>query len=70
MGRNEIDGSELVSYFAYGSNMNPEGMRERGAIFYSRELLILDGCSLRFHKITAHPDKGVASIIPGRSGIV
>ncbi len=50
--------------------MNPEGMRERGAIFYSRELLILDGCSLRFHKITAHPDKGVASIIPGRSGIV
>ncbi len=70
MDNEEIDKSELVPYFAYGSNMNPERMVERGVEFFSRELLILDGWSLRFHKITLHPNTGAANIVPDRGGVV
>jgi len=68
---NHIDGNAVVSYFAYGSNMNPARMRERGVMFYSRELLILPGYSLKFHKITLHgPNTGAANIVPNENGVV
>ncbi len=70
MGNVKIDKRTLVSYFAYGSNMNPDRMREREVVFYSRELLILSGWSLKFHKITIQPNKGAANIVPDESGAV
>ncbi|MEM7007747.1 MAG: gamma-glutamylcyclotransferase family protein [Thermodesulfobacteriota bacterium] len=53
----------LVLYFAYGSNMNPERMRERGAAFYSRTNLIFPGYRLVFNKIVKTPDAGAANIV-------
>ena len=70
MANEKIDKRRLVSYFAYGSNMNPERMEERGVVFYSRELLILSGWCLRFHKTTIEPNKGAANIVPDESGVV
>ena len=68
---NHIGRNVALNYFAYGSNMNPVRMRERGVIFYSRELLILPGYSLKFHKITSHsPKTGAANIIRDEKGVV
>ena len=68
---NHIDRKVVLNYFAYGSNMNPARMKERGVMFYSRELLILPGYSLKFHKITPHgPNTGVANIVPDEKGVV
>lgn len=71
MSKKEADKKGLVRYFAYGSNMNPARMRERGAVFYSRERLTLHGWSLRFHKISRKsPNIGVATIVPDEEGVV
>ncbi len=68
---NRIDRNGVVSYFAYGSNMNPARMKERGVFFYSRELLVLPGYSLKFHKITSYgPNIGAANIVPDKNGVV
>lgn len=70
MGNQETEERGLVSYFAYGSNMNPERMKEREVVFYSRDLLILPGWSLKFHKTTIQPNKGAANIVADDSGVV
>ena len=62
--------TRVVNYFAYGSNMNPERMRERGALFYSRQRLILPGYGLTFNKIVSTPNAGVANIVPDENGVV
>ncbi len=68
---NHTDRNGVVSYFAYGSNMNPARMKERGVIFYSRKLLILPGYSLKFHKITSYgPNTGAANIVLDDNGVV
>jgi len=68
---NNMDRKVILNYFAYGSNMNPARMKDRGVMFYSRELLILSGYSLKFHKISrSSPNTGVASIVPDESGVV
>ena len=66
----QIDRTQVVNYFDYGSNMNPERMRERGIVFYSRQRLVLPGYSLRFNKIVYTPDAGAANIVPDEQGIV
>lgn len=50
--------------------MNPERMRERGVVFYSRKHLVLPGYSLRFNKIVYTPDAGAANIVPDENGFV
>ncbi len=68
---NHIDRKVVLNYFAYGSNMDPARMKERGVMFYSGELLILPGYSLKFHKITPHgPNTGAANIVPDEKGVV
>ena len=66
----DVDKRVPVLYFAYGSNMNPLRMKERGVQYYSREHLILPEWSLKFHKITFEPNKGAANIVKDRSGVV
>jgi len=70
MNKKEIDERGLVLYFAYGSNMNPERMKDRGVIFYSRQRLVLPGYTLKFNKIVSIPNAGAANIIPDEKGLV
>jgi len=66
-----LDRDIVVSYFAYGSNMNPARMKDRGVMFYSREPLILPGYGLKFHKIAYHdPNTGAANIVPDENCVV
>lgn len=65
-----IDRTQVVNYFAYGSNMNPERMIERGVLFYSRQLFILPGYRLIFNKTVSTPNAGAANIVPDEKGIV
>ena len=64
------DRKKLVFYFAYGSNMNPSRMRERGVTFYSRQHLALLGYSLKFNKTVSIPKAGAANIVPDTEGLV
>ncbi len=60
-----------IKYFAYGSNMNPERMKERGVKYYSRERAILRGWKLEFNKVAlGNPRKGYANIVKDENGIV
>lgn len=66
-----LNGNGIVNYFAYGSNMNPGRMKERGVRYFLRERLVLEGFSLRFNKISSRvPGAGAANIVPDDSGIV
>ncbi len=68
---NNIDRKVILNYVAYGSNMNPARMKDRGVMFYSRELLVLPGYSLKFHKIAHHgPNTGAANIVPDENCVV
>jgi len=62
----------LVYYFAYGSNMNPQRMRERGVTFCSREPARLPGQRLAFNKrgLTLPRGAGYANVVPDRHGVV
>ena len=54
----------LINYFAYGSNMNPKRMIQRGVIFYSRRRLVVPGYDLKFNKThSKHPNAGAANIV-------
>lgn len=70
MSSEKIDKMGLVPYFAYGSNMNPQRMRERGVTFYSRQHLVLHGYELVFNKIVKTADEGAANIVPNQSSLV
>lgn len=62
---------ETVFYFAYGSNMNPERMLERGAEFTHRQKHTLPGYSLKFNKVSSKvPGSGSANIVPDQNGTV
>lgn len=51
-------------YFAYGSNMNPERVRDRGLKVVACEAASLAGYALRFDKVSrAHPRESHANII-------
>ncbi|TFG77678.1 MAG: gamma-glutamylcyclotransferase [Thermodesulfobacteriales bacterium] len=66
----QVDRTQVINYFAYGSNMNPVRMRERGVLFYSRKLLILPGYSLKFNKTVSSPNAGAANIVTNAEGLV
>ncbi len=70
MSGEKINKKGLVPYFAYGSNMNPQRMIERGVTFYSRQNLILRGYELVFNKILKTPEAGAANIIPNEKSLV
>lgn len=62
---------EILYYFAYGSNMNPERMKERGAHFTQMEKYTLKGYGLRFNKCSSRePGRGCANIVPDERGVV
>ena len=42
--------SEGVRHFAYGSNMDPTQMNDRGAPFTERRRAVLSGWALKFNK--------------------
>lgn len=53
----------VARYFAYGSNMNPDRVRERGIRFVDAVGAVLGGYRLRFDKSSSvHPGVGHASI--------
>ncbi|SMP11314.1 Cation transport regulator ChaC [Desulfurobacterium pacificum] len=56
-------------YFAYGSNMNPERMKDRGADFKSLRRAILKGYKLVFNKKSKRYG-GCANIEPDENAIV
>ena len=61
----------IMKYFAYGSNMNPERMKERGIIFSKREYGILEGFRLAFNKIASrNPKEGYANITEDKNSKV
>lgn len=62
----------MIKYFAYGSNMNPERMRQRKIKFSSRVHVVLNGWRLMFNKIASRNPKqeGYANIEPDKGGIV
>lgn len=62
---------EKVYYFAYGSNMNPERMKERGAHFTHRHKHTLRGYCLKFNKVSSiGSGHGCANIVADENGIV
>ena len=53
-----------VKYFAYGSNMGVEQMRQRGVYFVSRILAALQGWRLEFNKLASrNPREGFANSV-------
>jgi len=61
-----------MKYFAYGSNMNSERMKQRKIKFSKREWAILKGWRLEFNKMSSrNPEKeGYANIVRDNEGVV
>ncbi|WP_035588223.1 gamma-glutamylcyclotransferase family protein [Hippea jasoniae] len=59
-----------MKYFAYGSNMNPERMRDRGVLFKDRQYAVLKGWKLAFNKMASDEGVGYANIVKDESGVV
>jgi len=60
-----------MKYFAYGANMDPENMKERGVSFSKREYATLEGWKLKFNKIACDdPNEGYANIERDEESIV
>jgi gamma-glutamylcyclotransferase len=60
-----------MKYFAYGSNMDAERMRERDIRFSQRTHGILKGYRLEFNKIASrNPQEGYANVVKFENGIV
>ena len=61
----------MINYFAYGSNINSDRMKERGINFISRKFGILKDYKLVFNKIASrNPNEGYANIIICKNSIV
>lgn len=61
----------MANYFAYGSNMNPERMKERGINYSQRKPATLKAWKLAFNKVASKkPEEGYANIISDISSIV
>jgi gamma-glutamylcyclotransferase (GGCT)/AIG2-like uncharacterized protein YtfP len=59
-----------VKYFAYGSNMNPKRMKERGINYSSREFAYLENFKLVFNKKAQKGNYVFANIQPTNNEIV
>ena len=66
----ETSNDGICYYFAYGSNMNPNRMTERGITFIKRELGELQGYALVFNKIVKSTGTAAANIIVDEKSIV
>ena len=61
----------VARYFAYGSNMNPDRVRERGIVFEHAAAAALEGFTLVFDKTSrAHAGLGHANVVPARGKTV
>ena len=61
----------VARYFAYGSNMNPDRVRDRGVVFSTAQSASLSGVSLAFDKVSAkHSGVGHANLVYDRKGLV
>lgn len=62
-----------MRYFAYGSNMDAQRMRKRGAPFTERKRAVLKGYALKFNKIATGPKakkgEGKGNIVPDPLGV-
>ncbi len=61
---------QTVFYFAYGSNMNFDRMRERDVNFFSRQPAFLPGYRLVFNKRSDKGNQAFANIVLNKTGIV
>lgn len=62
---------ENVKYFAYGSNMDPERIRERGVEIMSMSPAVLPGYELVFNKISSgYHGEGFANIMKNEYSVV
>ena len=60
-----------MKYFAYGSNMNPQRMKDRGVSYSTRLTANLKGYTLKFNKTAArNPKEGYANIVPDKKQVV
>jgi cation transport regulator ChaC len=60
-----------MKYFAYGSNMDCDRLRERGVRFSRREKAVLEWYRLVFNKrSTRNPGEGYANIVKDEGGVV
>ena len=57
-------------YFAYGSNMNPDRMHDRGVTFTSREVARLPGYELVLNKVIKSNGTAAANIIAKKESTV
>ncbi|QGJ72380.1 Cation transport regulator ChaC [Planctomycetales bacterium 10988] len=66
-----MDHQELITYFAYGSNMNPARMHARGVTFLQRQRGTLQNYCLRFNKISRlYPGTGVGNVVQETGSMV
>jgi len=62
---------DVVKYFAYGSNMDPDRMNKRGVKFSSRKWALLRGYKLEFNKVSSlNPKEGYANIVVDKESTV
>lgn len=60
-----------MRYFAYGSNMDGDRLRERGVSFSRRQRAVLEGYRLVFNKRSSrNPREGYANIVKDEDGVV
>lgn len=60
-----------INYFAYGSNMDSQRMKQRGVSFLSRKKAFLKNWKLVFNKVASkNPNEGYANIIEKNGGAV
>ncbi len=61
----------VARYFAYGSNMNPDRVRDRGILFSDAVSATFSGVSLAFDKASSkHPGVGHANVVYDPAGAV
>ena len=60
-----------MKYFAYGSNMDSNRIKERGINFAKREHAIIKGWKLEFNKVSSkNPKEGYANIVMKENSVV
>jgi cation transport regulator ChaC len=60
----------MVWYFAYGSNLDEERMKERVGVIKNRVKGVLRGYVLKFNKKSRNPGEGYANVEPASDGCV
>lgn len=61
---------KTIKYFAYGSNMDTERMRQRGVEIINQRWAVLTGWRLVFDKIGSQAGCGYANIVEDKTSVV